>query len=106
MSLAEVHEFNIGTRFIFTVFDQDKVVIDISTATTMEVLFQRPDRTTFAKVAIFTGDGTDGRLEYVSEVNDLTPAGDWFIQARVANLPSSDFRSEVLPLKIHGNIDV
>ncbi|MCH8084645.1 MAG: hypothetical protein IH885_10460 [Myxococcales bacterium] len=76
MSIA-VHQVGaIGTVFIFTVLDQDGVIVNLATATKLDAKFRAgPKATTkvfsLPDTALFT-DGTDGKFMYVTAaVNDL-----------------------------------
>ena len=49
MPAGEIHMNDIGTQFRLTYKDQDSNAIDISSATVNQIMFQRPDATTFSK---------------------------------------------------------
>ena len=69
--IEEAHVDDVGTIFRVTVYDTTSSggtsVADISGATTKQFTFKRPDGTTFTKTAVFTTDGTDGNIQYVTE---------------------------------------
>jgi hypothetical protein len=68
---------DIGTIFRKTIKDQDGVVVNISTATTKELIFTKPDGTQLTKTAVYTTDGTDGKIQYVAVAGDLDLEGKW-----------------------------
>jgi hypothetical protein len=70
MAKPELHVGDYGTTFRLTVEDDDGAV-DISAATTREIIFTKPDGTVATKTAALTGDGTDGQMEYVTLSADL-----------------------------------
>ncbi|KKK53415.1 hypothetical protein LCGC14_3095030, partial [marine sediment metagenome] len=74
---AEIHENDIGTAFEFTIKDQDDAVVDISGATTKEIIFFDPDGNSVNKTVSFTTDGTDGKMFFNSIADQLTPVGVW-----------------------------
>jgi hypothetical protein len=63
--VQEIHLGDIGTVFEVTLKDCD-VIVDISTATEMYIIFQKPDGTKLTFDAEFTTDGEDGKLQYVT----------------------------------------
>ena len=85
MAFTEPAQVNdIGTTFQVTVYDStstgDSTVADISTATTKQMIFSKPDGTTLTKTAVFGTDGSNGVVEYVSVDGDLNMAGTWHLQ--------------------------
>ncbi len=55
---------DIGTVFKFTFVDQDGLPISMTTATTVEFIFTKPDCTTVAKTAVATAN--KGEYSYVT----------------------------------------
>jgi hypothetical protein len=59
-------------------------IMDLSNATTKNLIFKRPNGQLLTKPAEFVTDGTDGKLKYVTvAADDTTPAGAWRVQADV-----------------------
>lgn len=90
MSFVEqAHVNDIGTVFRVTIYDTTSTggstVADVSDTTTRTLFFGRPNGTTFARSAVFTTDGTDGKIEYTTVDGDLDMAGTWSIQAYVVS---------------------
>lgn len=79
MSANEIRVGDIGTILEVTLMD-DAAVVDISSATTTQFKLKKPGGTTVTKTAVFTTDGTDGKLRYTTLANDLDEAGSWDIQ--------------------------
>lgn len=79
---------------------QDDTATDISSYTTKEFVFTKPDGTTTTKSASFVTDGSDGKLEYQFVDGDLDAAGLWRVHARVAktgvDLTTEDYAFQVL----------
>ena len=65
--------------------------------------FKRPDGTTFEKTAVFTSDGTDGNIQYLSVDGDLNVAGTWNLQAYVAT-GAGTWSTSVGTFKVHENL--
>ena len=79
IAMSTVHKNDVGTTFRWTVFEDSAV--DVSAATVKQVKFVRPDSTQLTKTLSFStksgdkGDGSDGRVEYVSVANDINQKG-------------------------------
>ena len=83
-SLPIVHLGDVGTIFRVTVTEKvwdaatlcwlDQVV-DISSATSLEILFLLPSGKTRIRPAAFTTDGTDGKVQYTAADGDISEAG-------------------------------
>lgn len=104
----EVHIGDIGTVFRVTLNDcggGTPVVVDVSSATTKQILFTKPDKTVLTKDATFTTDGTDGQIEYASIDGDLDAKGTWKIQARIVFPNGSKWSSDVSKFKVYPNLD-
>lgn len=102
--MIEVQKNDIGTIFRGTIVDQDDGVVDISTATTKEILFRKPGGQILTKIASFTTDGTDGKLQYQSISGDLDTIGVWSIQAHVI-LDTGEWKSKIKTFRVLKNIE-
>jgi hypothetical protein len=100
---AEIHVGDVGTVFEATVVDEDGVAVDVSTATTKQIVLMSPADTELARAATFSTDGTDGKLYYVSTALDLTVAGLWERQVYVV-MPSGTWHSDISTFVVHGNL--
>ena len=105
--VEQSHVNDIGTVFRVTVYDTTSTggttVADIRLATTKQFTFKRPDGTTFDRVAVFTSDGSDGNIQYISVDGDLNIAGTWHLQAYVVT-PAGNWKTEVGHLKVYENL--
>jgi hypothetical protein len=99
----EVRFGDIGTVFRVTIQDNGTAV-DISAATTRQIIFSKPDTTTLTRTATLTGTGTDGRMEYVTVSGDLSVLGEWRLQGRVAFGSSQDWKSDIYKFIVHPNL--
>lgn len=102
MAANEIHLNDIGTIFEVTIKDGDNVV-DISSATTKEIIFKSKDRTITTKTGVFVTDGTDGKIKHTSIANELNVVGVWSIQGFVV-LPSGEWHSDISTFEIHKNL--
>ena len=62
---TELHAGDVGATLRVTLTDDGKV-FDIASATTKDFILGRPNHTSFTVSAVFTTDGTDGVLEFVT----------------------------------------
>ncbi len=103
MAANEIHEDDIGVVFQVTIED-DGTAVDVSGATTQQILFGKPDGTKLTKTSGFTNSGSDGKVQYASVADDLTPAGQWYIQVRVVLASGSDLHSDIAKFIVHPNL--
>lgn len=102
MPSDEIHYNDIGTIFRGTIQDGSSVV-DISGATTIQMLFNPPGGATRTKTATLTGDGTDGKMQYTTVDGDLNVLGVWQWQGQVV-LPAGTWRTDVKTFVVHSNL--
>jgi hypothetical protein len=102
MSANEIHQSDIGTLFVATV-QQDTSVINISAASTLEFVFEKPSGSSMTKTASLYSDGTDGKMEYATVAGDLDETGSWRVQAYVA-LATWQGKSDVHTFEVHPNL--
>ena len=101
--VEEIHKDDIGTKIIVTMKD-GTTAVDISTATTKQIIFEKSDGTVVAKDAAFDSDGTDGKIFYIIITDDLNLTGSWKMQGRVT-MPTGTWRSNVDLFTVYGNLE-
>ena len=92
MSTPHLNDY--GTIFQITLQDQDGAAVDVSAATTKQIIFEKPDGVVEAKTASWVTDGTDGKIKYAAVADDLDVVGAWKIQGRVTDGSTWEYRSE------------
>lgn len=105
-SEREVHYNDIGTVFLVTVNDcvsGSSVALDLSSATSLQIIFKSPSGTSYTKTASFYTNGTDGKIVYITINGDLNEIGTWSIQAKVT-IPTGTFRSDIGTFKVYENL--
>lgn len=103
MASNEIHIADIGTVFEVTLMD-DTVIVDISAATVMQIIFEKPDKVIVVNTAVFTSDGTDGKMQYAVALNtELDLKGNWKIQGKVT-LPTGSWSSDIDKFKVYENL--
>lgn len=79
----EIHVGDYGIVFRTTVNDQDCNAVDISSATAITFIFEKPTGETFDRTGSFTTDGTDGQIEYTLQDGDIAVSGSWRLQIKL-----------------------
>jgi len=77
--LARIQKNDWGVRFEITVITATSTV-DISGATTKQIIFEDPGGSVSTKTATFTTNGTDGKMYWDSTTSFLSTAGRWKLQ--------------------------
>lgn len=103
MAQGEIHVDDIGTRFLVTVMDGTSVV-NLSTATTLQLILHEPDATLLTKTAILYTDGSDGKIYYDSISGDLSSEGNWKIQAKIIFTGGATFHSDISNFQVFPNL--
>lgn len=76
--MAGTVHVNDEPTFRGTILDQDGDAVDISGASSKQIVLRKPDGTTkITKSATLTNDGTDGKLEYTAAASELDTEGEW-----------------------------
>lgn len=72
-------------------------------ATVKNIIVQRPDGTTFTRPGVFTTDGTDGKIYFLTIAGDLTMSGTYYIQSYL-ELPSWQGHSDIGEFEVFDNL--
>ena len=104
MSAVELHVDDIGTQLIVTICE-DGEAINISGASSYEIVIRKPNGVSTAYTPSFLTDGTDGNLVYVTVAGDVDQIGNYKIQGKVV-LNGGTFRSSMSDFKVLCNLEV
>jgi hypothetical protein len=99
---SQIHVDDIGTTLVGTVLDGGAAV-DISSASSIQMIIKKPDQTSLTKTASLNSDGTDGKMKYVTVAGDIDQVGNYKIQGKVV-LGSATYYSSVSTFKVYCNI--
>lgn len=99
---AEIHKGDIGTVFEVTV-QENGAALNISSATTKQILLRKPSGTVLTKTASFVTDGTNGKISYTTVAGDLSEDGQWKIQAYIV-LPTGSWHSDAQRFDVYPNL--
>ena len=102
MAANEIHVNDVGTQFLVTVTDGSSAV-DISSATTKEIIIKKPSGTKLTKATAFSTDGTDGKMKYNISSDDLDEAGSYKLQGKVV-ISDGTFYTDIHTFKVHRNL--
>ena len=102
MAANEIHMNDVGTKFLVTVTD-GTTAVDISSATTKQLIFQKPSGTKLTKATAFTSDGTDRKMQYSIASDDFDEAGSYKLQGKVV-ISDGTFYTDIHTFKVHRNL--
>ena len=97
-----VHVGAIGLELLARLVD-DGVAVDISAATTLEIILKAPTSGTVKTLAAAIVDGPAGTFSASTSAGTLDEYGDWLIQGRVVT-PGWDLRTEQRILPVGSNL--
>lgn len=100
---ANVHIGDVGTLFKPRFVDGNGVVVDISSASVLTIIFNRPNGTGFSRTMTFLTNGVDGRGKYLSVEGDIDVEGQWSMEGYV-ELPSGHWHSDVQQFPVKSNL--
>lgn len=103
MAPNEIHKNDIGTVFEVTVKDGTDIV-DLSSATELELLFLKPNGTKLTKTASLVSDGTDGKMQYTTVSGDLNASGTWKLQGHVVFGSTGEWHSDTIVFEVYDNL--
>lgn len=98
----EIHVGDTGTSIRITIKDDDEIV-DISGASSLQVIFAKPDGTKNEVVGSLYTDGTDGIIEYVLVDGDIDQSGMYKIQAYV-EISGGSYYSSIRSFSVKCNL--
>jgi hypothetical protein len=84
MSLETIHVGVIGLVIELEVLDENGDPKDLSSASVLEIKLRAPGGSTTTYTAVLSGDGTDGKMRYVTaSADDLDTVGQWTKQGYI-----------------------
>ena len=102
MPANEIHQNDVGTQFLVTVKDGSSAV-DISSATTKQLIIKKPSGTKLTKAAAYSTDGADGKIYYNTVADDLDEAGTYKLQGKVV-ISDGTFYTDITTFKVYRNL--
>lgn len=104
MPTPTIRQGDYGTVFDVTVDDQDGNVFNLATATSLQIIFVKPDGSTrVAATPTLKTDGTDGIVQYVFPSGMVDQAGTWQSQVVVAQTGKL-FHSDIIQFRVGSNL--
>lgn len=99
---VEIHQYDVGTAIEITIRDCSGIV-NLSAATSKQIVFVKPNKTRVVVDSIFITDGVDGGIQYIFEENDLDVVGIWKYQAVIV-LAGKTYHSDQSTFKVFENL--
>lgn len=101
-----IHQSDKKTTLTATVVDDNGDAVDISGATTMTFVLEKPDGTVTTKTASFLTDGTDGIVKYDTVTDDFDVSGLWHFQAYI-DISTGDtvFHTDIEQFEVKTNLN-
>lgn len=100
--VEEIHQEDIGT-ILETTIKNDNAPVDISIATTREILLKKPSGALLTRTGILVTDGTDGKMKYTTISGDLDEVGVWQIQGHII-IPDGEWHSDIKDFSVFSNL--
>ena len=102
---SEIHQNDIGTRFLITVKDDGSIVniSGVGGSTVHQLSFRKPSDTIITRNATLQDYGISGVMFYDTVAGDLDEAGIYKMQAKVIT-PSGTYFTDIHTFKVHSNI--
>jgi len=75
----KIHIGDAGSDIVVHFVIANGTSFDISTSSAHNIYLKSPSGAVSTKAAVFTTDGTDGRIKYVLQASDITELGIWRI---------------------------
>lgn len=102
---GEIHVGDVATALQATIRNQDGNIIDVSSATVLQLKFIKPNRSVVTKTASLYTDGTDGIIQYITaDENDFDQAGIWNIQGYVV-ISGAPKNSNIEEFRVFPNVN-
>jgi hypothetical protein len=103
--MEQVQKNAIGVAVIGTI-TEDGLFQNVATVSTKTLVFRKPDVacTVVSKTATFVTDGTDGKIQYITEALFLDTVGVWECQGYVVFPGGFDGRSDIQFFEVKDNL--
>ena len=98
--MPRLNDINIAIRLTMTK-ESDSSVLDISSATTKQIIITKPSGEKLTKTATNVTDGTDGKMQYLTITDDLDEFGDYEVQGHIV-IGSLDIHTTIGQFKVDG----
>lgn len=93
----------VGTTLEVELLENCAAALPVDTSTVKTITVVRPDGTTFTRAAVFTTDGTEGKIYILTIAGDLTVSGTYYIQAYL-ELPAWEGHSDIGEFEVYDNL--
>lgn len=104
MTDTVIHLGDVGTVFELTIVENDGVTaVDVSSASVKKIYFMDAASTKKNATAVFTTNGSDGKIRYTSVAGFINSLGMWWMQGYV-EIGAAKYYSEKTGFKVNSVI--
>ncbi len=103
----EVHVGDVGTALRLKVLDQDDAAVDLSAATTLEILVSKPDgsvTSTAATSLVDPVDSTESLMQFLSITTTFDVPGWYNYQGHIVLASGEDLHTDIIRFEVHANL--
>lgn len=105
MAVGEIHVGDIGTVFRLTLKNEPDSVIDVSSASLLQLKFRKPNGDIVTNLLSLYTNGQDGIVQWVTTTaDDLDEDGIWKLQVKLG-IGSSIYKSDIVTFVVYPNLD-
>lgn len=102
---TEIQQNDVGIVFIVTIVDQNSQPLNVSSASLIEFIFQKPDNTLLTVGGDIATDGSDGKIKYTTTTGILDISGTWRYQTHI-EIGTLSLYSTIAKFKVIKNLPV
>ena len=101
----KIQQGNIGTKFVLTIIDTNTDdVYDLTSADTLEMIFQKPNNGSAITLSAVSPVGTDGKMEYTTTSGILDIPGFWNLQGHIEGPGTIDIKTSTYEFQVNENL--
>jgi hypothetical protein len=93
-----------GLTITLTVQDEAGTAVNLTSATTTEIILKAPQGFAITKTASVVSPASDGKIRYVTEAGVFSPPGKWRAQAHVILSGGSEYWSTIFEFQVGANL--
>jgi hypothetical protein len=101
--LPEIHMEDVGGRFVLTIYGEDNLPIDLSSANSLVIRFESSSHNIVEGDCAFYSDGTDGKMVYVADDGLFDVIGTWKLQC-ILGFPDGFWHTNIIPFTVAKNL--
>lgn len=104
MSAQYIQAGAVGLAITLTVLDQSGAAVDLTGATTVQVILRPPQGFALTKTGSVVAPSTGGQVRYITEAGVIGTPGKWKAQAFVALSGGAEYYSTTIEFTVGANL--